>query len=306
MGFIGYEQVVQNRNQNGTFKRKISDEKLKEIIKRYISGESGTTISKIMGIPFTTIFDLLRKNGIKTRPAKESRRLHYCDENIFNDISEGSAYWAGFIMADGSILERPNRQGRLVIKLAIKDKDHLEKFRKFIKSDYEVKYTTSLCSNGVRTDQCYINVHSSKITAALARYGIDQQKSYRGANEIVTKDVNFWRGVIDGDGTIHVGTSPGRCRVGLVGNKFLLTQFKEFCDYLGISYCGPRDEHPKKMFSFWVCGSNAIILCKFLYESSRTYLERKYLRAQGIIKYENCMGTRVERNYNQFFKSGII
>src|SRR5271166_7037406 len=57
------------------------------------------------------------------------------NHSIFETIdSEEKAYWLGFLLADGSIQVRKNVQKIVKLALAIEDKEHLEKFKKFVNS----------------------------------------------------------------------------------------------------------------------------------------------------------------------------
>lgn len=62
-------------------------------------------------------------------------------KHIFNDIdSSEKAYWLGFILADGYINEK---KAFMRIKLKECDKNHLDKFVKFIDGDKGmIKYET--------------------------------------------------------------------------------------------------------------------------------------------------------------------
>ena len=153
--------------------------------------------------------------------------------------------------------------------------------------------------------KCYISLHSTKIVEALKKYGVDQLKSYRGCSDEISKNINFWRGVIDGDGTLIVGKNLGRCHVGLVGNKILLQQFIDFCGYAGLNACGPYDKKPSNCFIVHVVGSNCLILCKYLYENSKVYLTRKYEKALNILNLEEELQGRGLDKYSEIFENPI-
>lgn len=70
---------------------------------------------------------------LKSLDVHKDRRHYDIDENFFEEINtEEKAYWLGFILADGCLKKNSNQ---LSINLSIKDFNHLEKFKKNLKSD---------------------------------------------------------------------------------------------------------------------------------------------------------------------------
>ena len=110
-------------------------------------------------------------------------------------------YWIGFILADGSI-----EDNRLKITLAIKDKEHLEKFAKFINYDGEVVVTSK--------NQVYIGCKNVEIIPLLCKkFNILSNKTYNPPETISKFDLDLQycllAGFIDGDGCIQ-NQSNGR------------------------------------------------------------------------------------------------
>jgi hypothetical protein len=118
-----------------------------------------------------------------------------CNELFFNKIdNEESAYWLGFIAADGCLVDNRNT---VQIKLALKDCSHLEKFKTCIQSIRAVKYYSKYCQ---------IRIDSGFIRKALESHGLHPRKSLTINWDEVTKNVeiemlrHFIRGYFDGDG----------------------------------------------------------------------------------------------------------
>lgn len=102
------------------------------IIEKYNAGISGIEIAKKLNVKPYVIYRILNKHNVKTRSNKVNSRKFYCDENSFSEInSEESAYWLGFMYADGYV----TKEGYVGLALSIIDKDHLEKFNNF----FEIK-----------------------------------------------------------------------------------------------------------------------------------------------------------------------
>lgn len=63
------------RNKNGTFVKQLTEDEEKEIIKRYLSGDSSSTIAKSINYSTSFVLKILKKNnietGFKSKPLKE-------------------------------------------------------------------------------------------------------------------------------------------------------------------------------------------------------------------------------------------
>ena len=122
-------------------------------------------------------------------------------EEIFQQIQDdNTAYWLGFLAADGSI-----HNDKLEIGLSAKDKEHLEKFKIFI--DYQGKITerNTLCTNnGKYYPSCYITFKNNKVIQDLEQYKIIPDKSHQNIDflEYIPEQfkISFILGLFDGDG----------------------------------------------------------------------------------------------------------
>lgn len=65
------------------------------------------------------------------------KKQYSCNEKFFNSINEKSAYWAGFIIADGCV-RKHNYSYEVSINLATRDRDQLIKFNNELESDYPI------------------------------------------------------------------------------------------------------------------------------------------------------------------------
>jgi LAGLIDADG DNA endonuclease family protein len=65
-----------------------------------------------------------------------AKRLYRCDELAFTRSTAESAYWFGFILADGCIYESARHSPNLSVALAEKDLPLLETFQRFLKSNH--------------------------------------------------------------------------------------------------------------------------------------------------------------------------
>lgn len=118
------------------------------------------------------------------------------NNNFFSEPSELSAYWAGFIAADGCVMGN-----RLQIGINKKDLGHIERFL----SDLDCTAKISHCKDGT----VRINVTSKQIVADLKKhYSVTERKSLTLAPPNITEPElvkAFIAGYWDGDGCTRYG-----------------------------------------------------------------------------------------------------
>jgi hypothetical protein len=77
-------------------------EEREEIIKLYSEGISGYKLEKVYGFKRSKIYSILNSQGIVRDYCKARHPLGY-DSDIFkvDNLNNNSAYWLGFLYADG-------------------------------------------------------------------------------------------------------------------------------------------------------------------------------------------------------------
>ena len=197
-------------------------------------------------------------------------------------------------MADGCIYEN-----KVILALALKDKNHVEKFQKFLETSQPVK----TYRNGYKTGNYYqagLSIYSKTLTQKLAKYGVVPNKSKTAKVESLENNKHFWRGVIDGDGCIGISERKGF--IDLVGSKNLVSQFLNYVNSFTPTKAKVRKN--KSIFSVRFTGYIAESIIKNLYDGSQTYLERKKLKAIEVLKlYEE---RRIETQNRDSFSNQII
>lgn len=222
-----------------------------------------------------TLYSWLKILG-KEKTEGKSKIYHY-DTTKFSEIkTEEDAYWLGFITADGCIIENKWLQ----IQLAARDKEHIEKFCKYmgmpneeisliIKDSFGGSYTRDNPVNNVK-------ICSKEIINNLQDKGIFPRKSGK-EKPYICKNIElekaYVRGLIDGDGYIR-STQYG---MGIVGSyeiceyvqKFVTENIKDITKY-----------HIRQhgiIFKLELSGrKQSSIILNALYENANIYLQRKY------------------------------
>lgn len=144
----------------------------------------------------TTIFGVFENYGVHILNLGKFKKKYKCDNGFFAELTSISAYWAGFIAADGCLWSRNGKEKSLSIGLKRSDFRHLIKFKKAIDSNSKIRCIES-------NKSVYISLKSvSRIFDSLIELGIGQNKSLRINKVKIPFRLmpHFIRGVCDGDG----------------------------------------------------------------------------------------------------------
>lgn len=183
--------------------KKVSDE---EIIEACKDANSNRDAAKMLGINH----EVFRKRAKKLNVydlilnKKDKRRIYSCNDDTFDTISNESAYWLGYIVADGSIVDNTLR-----FTVSINDIEQLEKFKIFSNSESNINHHKSHYedNNGIHFfDACSLKITSTKMVNDLNKYGIIQGKKYKDIDYLcyipLAYRMDFISGLFDGDGSV--------------------------------------------------------------------------------------------------------
>jgi len=92
------------------------------------------------------------------------------DETVFDNITEKSAYWSGFLMSDGNISYGKTGNARIALTLAKVDYSHLVKFSDFLKCTNPIKLKKKKYQGAI-VIQYYLRFTSKHIAEILISMG---------------------------------------------------------------------------------------------------------------------------------------
>ncbi len=216
--------------------------------------------------------------------------------DAFDEITEESAYWAGIMMTDGCLsfrVRKGNPGGEKAISLTLteSDKDHVEAFKKFIQTTNRIHVHTKKGFPGSRP-RCRVGVSSARLFDALMRYGVTPRKSLTAKASILEANRDFWRGVVDGNGTItncrHRGKGIG---IGLSGSEALTSQFLAYAATIAPEYTPSVRPHSKTegIYCVYFSGEPGISVVRSLYEGCSVALARKWIAAKDVIAQQGTV-----------------
>jgi hypothetical protein len=215
-----------------------------------------------------------------------AHRKYSLDESFFEKINtEEKAYWLGFLSGDGAITENKVR-----LRLAIKDKLHLKKFKEAMKwagKDYYHK----------DTDALEVYFRSLRMVTDLARCHVTSRKTFTVRFPDISESLerHFVRGVFDADGCINRAKRITRGKSSQIyifyGGEFCIEGNKEFISAIqsrlvklglpitSINYSG------KSINRVRYGGINQLRkIHNYLYENATIFLERKKKLYEDILK----------------------
>jgi len=171
------------------------------VIERYKELKSLKKVAKSFGVSLRPIYRILNKHNIEF-----TNRIYDVNHNFFKIIdSEEKAYWLGFLFADGCV--RFGKTGsQLVLKLSVKDLEHLEKFKKSISSEHKIIFNTdkTKTKKGVESvsENCVLRVNSNELVNNLINNGCIPNKTFKIDKPDIEEKYyrHFLRGFYDGDG----------------------------------------------------------------------------------------------------------
>ena len=268
-------------------------------IEYLIDGKSLSEIEKTSGISRQTLSRNFKKMGIDII---NNQNMIKFNQYIFDEIdSEEKAYWLGFIYADGYIScnkEKIKNHYGFELSLKLSDKEHLEKFSKFIEYNNLVK-----CDN-YRARCAFSNKH---LWTVLNDYGCTPRKSltleFPNENIFKSKDLirHFIRGYFDGDGCIsyHKRKEIISSSVSIIGTKEFLLKVDSLSINNNVTMCHDK-RHSNDTFSLQFKKQESIDFINFIYNNSNIYLNRKY---KLYLFFKN--GCRSLTEFNELLQTNI-
>jgi len=272
---------------------KLNDHTIHSIVKEYQRGSSASKLATKYSVDSKTILYHLHKNTLVRKQGGQSK--YTLNEVAFKTLTKDSAYWIGFLLADGCIYSSGSSPvPRIQLRLQQKDLGHIMKFKHFLSAGnpiHTVKIPPHYIKGkyvGAQTIPTF-TVSSVKLANDLAKYGVVPRKTFTAKiYPRLSYNVDFWRGVVDGDGSIvteanttcrGIRHTPALC---LYGTFNVVKQFIKFVKrYFPQSLSLPSKHGKIYMVKFSYNMANKII--KVLYGNASVSLDRKLNRANFIM-----------------------
>lgn len=189
------------------------------------------------------------------------------NKNLFTDFNkEEDSYFFGLLLTDGNIATKRNT---ISLGLQACDKHILDSYKDYIGHETKV----SAYNKGKSYRYCF---NSKELKQVLMSQNMLPQKSKKEKlpNFDWKSNRHFWRGVVDGDGSLFY--TKGSLKVSLCGSKEVLEGFNTFCQIN--CFTKPRKlDRTKTEDFFTMCywGEEAMRIAELLYSDCTLFLIRK-------------------------------
>ncbi|RYZ83021.1 MAG: Hin recombinase, partial [Proteobacteria bacterium] len=259
----------------GHFQEKYSDSERIAVAESYKRTRSSVVTAKEFGMDISMVCLILEKFGIERREPADCARKHDCDHEFFSRLTPESAYWTGFLAADGDITK--NFEVRL--RLHRKDEQHVLNFIRALSATHEVRRTDSNKKNQ-RCDASGVAICSRKMVEDLAVRHVIPRKSLIAKPWEVPGYLErfYWLGLVDGDGWVSKFDGSLRSTgIGLCGSYEMVSGFASWVKrFVNVnSTVRPM----RSIYSFRVSGRNSEVIARILWSDAPMALERKAIRA---------------------------
>lgn len=288
--------------------------------------KSGWTMQQIADeLKISSVFQHLKKQGVKSRTPEEAHRKFPMCEDFFDTIDcEEKAYFLGFLYADGC--NQMEHFYAAILALEVSDKEVLDKLARLIYFDEATAQHMIKISNRIHEGkgiEARLNMCSKHMCLKLNDLGCVPHKTFK----LVYPDWlqpglhrHLIRGYFDGDGTINnVDKKQVGCKI--ISTKQFLEGVQTIVTKFGIATNLYKDD-PNNDKNTWVlCVNGNRNIQKFLnwiYDGSTIYLNRKYesfLAFKEKMKHSDELsleGTRgfpkryVYENYPDFYEPIVV
>lgn len=206
-------------------------------------------------------------------------RKYSFNEGFFDELTEKSAYWLGFLYADGYVRMKDGKSGEVKLKLKDTDKSHIEKFLNDLECDKPIK-----CGVDNKSKFCSVTVYSNKMVNTLIELGCMNNKTFKITFPKLEFNLlrHFVRGYFDGDGSISKNSNKWSV-INIAGNENFIPSLKNFLIECGLTKVNIHQMGKIKILTI----TNLSDVFKFkqiLYNGETVSLERKKNRFEDVKK----------------------
>jgi len=214
------------------------------------------------------------------------RKYHF-DESVFSKLTSESCYWAGFIAADGCIVDAGGWK-TLSIELSQVDVEHLRKFKEFVNFSGPIR----LFKRREGWEHC-----GMRITKTDSRLFSDLKNNFsitpRKTRTLQPPKINddylkfcFVVGFLDGDGTVCLNQRRKTLSINIVcASHDFLSWLKSIVDPIVQPYKLRNVKrnvvrHGTDYWQYGISGVGACALCEKVRSSKLPVLPRKWYRKE--------------------------
>jgi hypothetical protein len=265
----------------------LSEGQWQEILSAYNAGATLKEAAAVHGVTWSALHQQLKARGIQSRPRWDRPTV---DETRFRDMTtEAEVYWLGMLYTDGCLSTHPHP--RVTLSLAIRDREHVHKFARFLNARHEPHDYNSPSRKGCGVTQ--YSCQSAALVENLARQGMHDRKTWtitpwQGPEHLMR---HFWRGCVDGDGCIRYTAAKNQWEVSFVGNETMCRGLLAFVRSHGHQEGGVYEDKrgysngERFYMAMWGGNRSAKAVAELLYAGATVGLDRKVELARQLTAF---------------------
>lgn len=203
-------------------------------------------------------------------------------------MTKNESYIFGLLITDGNLSLKSRNRGRITLEISYKDKDIVEKLANVIPNSFITERVRKTNFSNLHHSIMFSN-YRLEFRKFLIENGFPIENKTFNANIPNNNyyEIDFWRGVIDGDGSL-----------GLTKNNLPFISFTTKSEFLKEQYClflqkyfnikkNVKRNKRDNIYNIVVFGQRAVNLSKLLYltDTEAIFLNRKYQKAIEMQKY---------------------
>ena len=302
---LGYKFVRTRLLKSGTAMRpnkyKFTEEQIADIVNKYTTNYTGQEIAKELGCSIKVIKNVIIKAGVLWDNSPTNFKLkngYKINRECFKNFdTEAELYFYGLLLADGCIISNSNS---IQITTQQRDKAIIESLRDFIGTD---KPIANKRQQGIY-ESVALCFSDKEIADKLRSVGLESRKSLK--EKVPTfynsDDINmrhFWRGFVDGDGSVNSLENYRARMVGLIGTKEIIDDFVAFCKkHSSFEKCSIVQNKVVNKNCYELCanGKDASAIADLLYKDSNFHIDRKKIEADQLSKLVGVTRPTPRRN----------
>ena len=246
---------------------------VERVCKMYLAGLSSAEISKDFGVTSSTIRCWLELGGVPRRSKSITSRKYSYRKDAFLNATSDDAYFAGLLMADGSISDR----GHVSLEISRKDIVLLHELKEHVCFNGPIKERSRTSKSGSILEFASIRFVAHDLVKHLRMWGLVPRKSRRAVIGDIVFDNGlegaFFKGLFDGDGCVHVRAN-GTKYLSLCGYPGVIDSFRDWC-WKNVRLVGSLNQRSDRFHVVQFGGKSAGIVGGLIYDDNERGLERK-------------------------------
>lgn len=200
-------------------------------------------------------------------------------------MDKNESYTFGILVTDGSLYLSTRNRGKVQLEISEKDEDLIDKLIEITPHSKKRKRIRNTNFHENYKSVSFIN-YRKEYRDKLIENGFPKIDKTHNANVPLCAydEISFWRGVIDGDGSIGI-TSLGEPFISLATKSENLKE--EYLKFLFKLFKITKKVHRNKrdnIYNIVVKNKIAFDLAKLLYNNNDIHLNRKYNKAMEILE----------------------